>query len=310
MEERRGERHRAHQPAQVGEPEQPIPLAHVHAVAEVVRGLDQEPAVGEHRALGASRRARGVDDEARPIGLDRERRSPVALSGHRVVPPAVASGRPRDLPAEPPVDEHGGDRRALGHGLVGRLLHRHDLAAPVEAVRRDQQPGLAVGQPRGDGAGPEAREARRVDGADPRDGQRGDGGLRRHRQEDADPVSLAHSQRLQRVGQAVDLARELGVGERARLAVVALPGDGRPGAAAGIQVAVDAVVGEVQTAAWEPLRPGHPAGAVQHSRVRCRPPHTQVAHHGVPVPLQVADRAALQLGQGRDAVGAHEARDP
>ena len=121
VEERGGDRHRSHQPAEIGQPEQPIALADVHAVGEVVRGLDEEAAVGEHRALRPSRRPRRVDDEARPIGLDRQRRRTVALTGDGLVPPAVASRRPRDLASEAPVDQDVLDRRALSHRLVGRL---------------------------------------------------------------------------------------------------------------------------------------------------------------------------------------------
>ena len=72
-------------------------------------------------------------------------RRAVALAGHRLVPPVVAPGRPRDLAAEPPMHQHVPDRWALGHGLVGDLLHLHDLAAAVEAVGGDQQLRLAVG---------------------------------------------------------------------------------------------------------------------------------------------------------------------
>ena len=256
VEQRGSERHRAHQPTEVGEPEQPVVLAHVHAVSEVVRGLDEEAPVGEHRALGPARRTRRVDDEAWPIGLHGQRWRMIALPGDRVVPPAVPPRRPRDFSAEPAIDQHGLHRRALGHGLVGGLLHLHDLPAAVEAVGGDQQRGLAVGQARGDGAGAKAREAGRVDGADPHHGQRGDRGLGRHRQEDADPVALAYPERPEPVGQAVHLGRELGVGQRARLAVVALPDDRGLAPAPGVHVAVHAVVGEVQPPAREPPGPG------------------------------------------------------
>src|SRR2546429_7268485 len=37
---------RSHEPAEVAEPEEPVPLADIVAVGEVARGLDQEPAVG------------------------------------------------------------------------------------------------------------------------------------------------------------------------------------------------------------------------------------------------------------------------
>src|SRR6185295_17932256 len=309
VKERGGERHGAHQPAEVRQPEQAILLAHVHAVAEVVRGLDQKAAVREHRALGLPRGARRIDDEARAIGLHGQRRRAIALVRDSLVPPAIAALRPRDVPAEAAVDEYGLHRGALRDGLIGDLLHLHDLPAPLEAVGGDERLGLAVRQARGHRAGAEAGEARRINRADLHDGQRRDGRLRRHRQEDADAVALAHAQRLERVGQPVHLGGQLRVRERAALAVVALPDDRGLGAAAGIHVAVHAVVGEVQAAAGKPRRPLDAPRVVQHARVRRGPAHAEVLDDGVPVPLEIGHRAALQLLQRRDAVPLHEARD-
>ena len=166
VEQRGGERHRPHEPAEVRQPEQPVLLADVHAVREVVRGLDEEAAMREHGPFRPARRPGRVDDEARPVSLDRQRRRPVILAGEGLVPPVVAPPRPGDLAAEATIDEHRLDRWALGHGLVGRLLQFHDLTAAVEAVGRDQEPGLAVGQTGHHGARAEPGEARRVDGAD------------------------------------------------------------------------------------------------------------------------------------------------
>ena len=192
-----------------------------------------------------------------------------------LVPPEVAPGSPRNLAAEPPVDDHVLDRRAGGHRLVGGLLHRRHLAAAVEAVGGDQHLRLAVLKPRGDGPGAVAREARRVDSADPHDRERRDRCLRGHRQEDADAVALADAEALERVRQARDLARQLCVRQRARLAVVALPDDRRLSAAPGVDVAVDAVVGEVQQPALEPAWPGDPTAHVEDARVGPEPAQAQ-----------------------------------
>jgi len=265
--------------------------------------------VREHGALRLPRGAGRVDDEARMVGLDLQRGARVRCAGDRLVPPHVAPRRPRDLAAEPPVDDDALDARTRRHRLVGRLLHLHDLAAPIEAVGGDQHPGLAVLEPRGDGLGPEAREARRVDRADAHDGERGDGGLGRHRQEDADAVAGADAERLQRVGEPIDLRRQLRIGQRATRAVVALPDDRGLGAAPGIEVAIEAVVGEVQPAADEPARPRRAARGVEHAAERLREADAEVLDHAAPVPLGVVHRAALQLFQRADAQAAHEAGD-
>ena len=76
------------------------------------------------------------------VGLDRQRRHPVAVTGDRLAPPAVAFPRPGDLAAEAPMDQHGLDGRALGDGLVGRLLQPDELTATVKAVGGDHEGGL------------------------------------------------------------------------------------------------------------------------------------------------------------------------
>ena len=62
--------------------------------------------------FGRPGRPGGVDDEARPIGLDGERPPPIALAGHRLVPPAIAARRPGDLAAQ----AAGGPARAAPTG--------------------------------------------------------------------------------------------------------------------------------------------------------------------------------------------------
>ena len=293
VEERRGDGHGAHQPAEIGQPEQPVLLAHVHAVGEVVRGLDEEAAVGEHRALGPAGRPGRVDDETRPVGLDLPRRRAVTLVGNGLVPPAITLLRPGDLAAEGAMDEHGLDGWAPGHGLVGRLLQLHDLTAATKAVGRDHERGLAVGQAGRHRTRAEPREARRVDGADLRHRERRDHCLGGHRQEDPDAVALSDTESRQGVRQAVHLGRQLGVGQRPRPAVVSLPDDRGGGPAALLDMPVQAVLGEVQPAPREPDRPRLAARIVQHSRVGRRPPDAQIAHHRVPVPLGIADRPVL-----------------
>ena len=310
VEQRRGERHRPHEPAEVGQPEQPVLLADVHAVGEVVRGLDQEAAVREHGSLRPAGRPGRVDDEARPVGLDRQGRRPVILAGDGLVPPVVAPRRPGDLAAEATMDEHRPDRGALGHGLVGRLLQLHDLAATVEAVGRDQELGLAVGETGRHGARAEPGEARRVDGGDPRHREHGDRGLGRHRQEDPDAIALSDAEPrsafARRFTSAVSSAY-VSVRERPSSPSHTIAGLApRPASTwRSRQLSV-----KFSRPPGEPAGPCHALRIIQHPRVRRRPSHAQIAHHRVPVPGKVVERAALELGQRGDSVGAHEAADP
>ncbi len=309
VEEPRGDQHRPHQPAQVGQPEQAVARSHVHQVAEVVGALQEKPALREHRALRPARRPRRVDDEARTIELDRQRGALGRLLADQLVPPVIAPGIPRDLPAEPLVDDHVLDRGRRGRRLVGGLLHLHDLPAPIEAVGRHQHPGFTILEPRGDGVGAVAREARGVDGSDSHDRKRGDGRLGRHREEHPHAVALSHAETLERVGELVHLTRQLAVRQAPATAVVALPDDRRLLSPPGVEVAVDTVVGEAHQTALEPARPLEATGDVAHARVRTRESKAEIAHDRVPVPIGVRDAPALQLGQRADTEGSHEARD-
>ena len=63
------DRPRAHHPADVGEPEQAIVLAHVEAVGHVLGRLHRKATVHVHRALGLARGAAGVDDHEGVVGV-------------------------------------------------------------------------------------------------------------------------------------------------------------------------------------------------------------------------------------------------
>src|SRR5207253_4666475 len=102
--------------------------------------------------------------------------------------------------------------------------------------------------------GGEAAEDDRVRRTDARAGEHGDRGLRDHGQVDADPVAGPDAEALQGVREAADLAVEAVIREHAPLARLALPDEGRLVAPRAGQVAVEAVVGDVELAADEPLR--------------------------------------------------------
>jgi hypothetical protein len=76
--------------------------------------------------------------------------------------------------------------------------------------------------------------------------------LGNHRQEDPHDVALADAARLERVGETLDIAVQVGVGDRALLALLAAPEERDAIAVALLDVPVDAVIGRVQRAAGEP----------------------------------------------------------
>ena len=120
-------------------------------------------------------------------------------------------------------------------------------------VRGDDHPGLGVVTAVDDGVGREAAEDDRVGDTDAGAGQHGDRQLEDHRHVDGDPVALLQALVLEDVGELADLGQQLGVGDRDRVARLALPVVGDLVTPAGLDVAVEAVGGDVELAADEPL---------------------------------------------------------
>ncbi|OPX61424.1 MAG: hypothetical protein A4E29_00822 [Methanomassiliicoccales archaeon PtaB.Bin134] len=125
------------------------------------------------------------------------------------------------------------------------------------SIGGDEYLRAAVGDAVLQGLGAEAAEHDAVNGADPGTGQHGDGQLGDHGQVQGYPVALLHPVGLEDVGETADLGVQLLVGERPDIILVlTLPDDGRLVLAPVLQVAVQAVVGDVKLAALEPLYDG------------------------------------------------------
>ena len=100
-----------------------------------------------------------------------------------------------------------------------------------------------------DRLGAEAAEDDVVRRADARAREHRHDDLGDHRQVDPDDVALLDAVVLQRVGEALDVAVQLGVGDVALLALLAAPVERHAVAVAGLDVAIQAVVGGVELAA-------------------------------------------------------------
>ena len=159
-----------------------------------------------------------------------------------------------DVVAGPLDDDRGLDGRRVESASSAAALSADRLAAPVAAVGGDQDLRPAVVDPAGQGFGREDPEDDRVGRPDPRAGQHRDRQLRDHRHVDRDAVAGPDAQLLQRVGRLADLAEEVAEGQRPGVARLADPVVGDLVAEAVLDVPVDAVVGDVQLAAGEPLR--------------------------------------------------------
>jgi hypothetical protein len=126
--------------------------------------------------------------------------------------------------------------------------------------------------------------------------------------------ALADAARLQRVAEALHVAVQFGVSDRALLALLAAPVEGHAVAVPGLDVTVDAVVGRVQPAPDEPLverrvrlvEDGVPA-SVPVQRLRLLGPEALVVALGALVDRSVGDRGALaECVWGREPLHLHQ----
>jgi hypothetical protein len=186
------------------------------------------------------------------------------------MPPDVAALRHVHLVARAAKDDHLLD--GLGDVLAGRvldeegvvhvLLERDDPAPAVAAVRGHDQLRAAVLDAVGDGLGAEPAEDDGVDRPDAGAREHGDGGLGHHGQVEDDAVALLDAVALEDVGEAANLAVQLGEGEDAFLAGasvgggLAFPDEGGLVGVGGAEPLVEAVGGDVELAADEPLGEG------------------------------------------------------
>jgi hypothetical protein len=178
-------------------------------------------------------------------------------SDDAVVPPEVAGVVPVDLVPAASDDEDvlDGSGRA-DERRVDRGLEREDLALAPAAVGRDHDAGGRVVDAGAQALRAEPAEDDGVHGADAGDRQHRDDGLGDHRQVDRDAVAGDHAEVDEGVGGALHLGRELGVGEVAGVARLALPVQGHAVAVSREHVAVEAVVRDVEAALGEPAGDG------------------------------------------------------
>ena len=92
-----------------------------------------------------------------------------------------------------------------------------------------------------------------MDGADTGTGLHGNNAFNRHRQIDDDAVTLLDALGLQRVGELGNLGQQLLVGDVGDGAVIGFQDDGNLVAKTGFDIAVKAVVGDVQRTVGKPL---------------------------------------------------------
>ena len=155
---------RAHHPAHVRHPHDPLGRADVHSEGPVLRALDRQAGVAMDGAFRPAGGARGVKEEERLVGAHRLG-GDTGRSG-QVGPGKVAAGLHWHIDAGAGHDHQPLQLRQPSSGLVGNRLHRHRASPTDRAVGSDQHPRVRVGEPLADRFRAEAGEERDRDGAE------------------------------------------------------------------------------------------------------------------------------------------------
>ena len=173
-----------------------------------------------------------------------------------LVPPQVASLGPGDVGVGALDDQNVPDGGGSVHGFVDGVLDGGGLAASPLAVGGDDEFGFGVVDARAQCGGGEPGEDDRMGQAEACTGEDRDDGLGDHRHVDRDAVAGDEAEFGQGVGGLADVGEQIGVGDVAAVAGFTFPVDGDLVAVAVEDVAVDAVVGDVELAVGEPFRDG------------------------------------------------------
>ncbi len=224
-------------------------------------GIDHIAPRGVQHALGLARGAGGIEDEQGILRAHLHRRAIGGLIRHQVVVPDVPARGEIDVP--PGSVDHNAmlDRWALRNGRIRVRFQGNGFAAPHALVRRDDQIAVAILNASGQGVGGKAAEDHGMDGADAGTGQHRHRDLGDHGQIDGHPVALLGAQGFQSVGESAHFAVQFLVGEGLAIGrVIAFPNN-RGLITAGVEVAVEAVVGGIQRPVLVPFD-GHVAGTV------------------------------------------------
>jgi hypothetical protein len=164
----------------------------------------------------------------------------------------IAAGLHRHVDPRPIENQHAANARRVPQRIVDRRFHAHRFAAPRNAVGGEQNLRARVGEPRCERFGSIAGKGRDGDRADVGDREQSDRGLGDERHENADRIAPLDAQLAQRSAEAGNLIAQRGERVGPHAAVFAFPHECRIGAAAGVDVAIQAVGGGVEARAGEP----------------------------------------------------------
>ncbi len=143
---------------------------------------------------------------------------------------------------------------AVGERQVDSGLEGGNLPLSPSSVGGDDELGAGIVDTRAQAVGRESAEDDGVHGADARDGEHRGDGLGDHRQIQRDAIAALDAELGEDVRQALHLVGQLGIGDVALIAGLALPAQSDAIAVARFDVPIEAVVCDVQLSVGEPFR--------------------------------------------------------
>ena len=156
------------------------------------------------------------------------------------------------LSAAAAIDKNAGDRWGTAQCLIGDRLQFEECSLPVSPVGGNEHLRLGIVDAIGKCVGGEAAKDHAMRCAKTRTGEHGDRNLGDHRHVDCHSIALLHAKHLQGIRRLLHLAVEIVVSDRASVAWLAHPVERDALAAASGNMAVDAVLGNVQRAVGKP----------------------------------------------------------
>ena len=145
------------------------------------------------------------------------------------------------------------DGRAVLHRIVSIVLQRQQIPSAVAAVGRDEELGLGIEDAVLQRIRAETAEDHRMHRSDPGARQHGDRRLGNHRKVDGHAVAFAYAERLEHIGEFVDVAVQVPIGQRALVSRLTLPDDRCLVLSRALDVPIHAIEAGVDLSTHKPL---------------------------------------------------------
>ena len=249
-------------PADVGGAEINVAVVDVENVFVRERAPEQITGGAVDDALGFAGGAAGVKDEQIILGVQFFRRTIRRCLRHQFVIPHVADGNEVARFGVALDDDDVLDARRVFERGVGEFLELNVFAGAQRDVRGDEQFAFGIVDAARERIRTEPAEHHGMNRADARAAEHGHGGFGNHRHVNRHAVALLDAERFQDVGKLADLGVQFRVGDAVHVVLrFALPDDGGLLAAC-LEMAVEAVDGDVELAVLKPSVLDLPRGGV------------------------------------------------